>query len=317
MTVLRWLSALACVVVLGSFLLAIGAVCVSGVTRFNVAFFTMAPEHGMEAGGILPAIVGTALLVLIVTLVTVPIGVLGGIYLSEMAAPRSLTTRVMRWSVSRMAGLPAIVYGLFGLGFFVLGVGHQIDRLFFGGRLVWGQPALIWAGLTMACYTLPVVVVSTESALAGVDEGYRRAAWALGLSRWETIRDVVLPRAARGLLAGALLAVSRAAGEVAPILFAGVAYFRPTLPQGPTDQFMELGYHVFVLATQSPDIERTKPMLFATMTVLLAFTLGLHGAVVAIRLGRRHGAPEYEYAARRRLASREVATTDAPVVQQP
>ncbi|WP_324716478.1 ABC transporter permease subunit [Carboxydochorda subterranea] len=283
MRLLRWLSAAASALVVASFVALVVAVLALGVPRFSRDFFTLPPEEGLASGGILPAIVGTLALVAMVGLITVPVGVLGGIYLAAFSDERSLTGRAMRWSVSRLAGLPAIVYGLFGLGFFVLGVGQQLDRWFSGSNLVYGQPAVVWAGLTMAAYTLPVVVSSTERALGEVPPNHRRAGRALGLGPWDAVRFGVLPLVGRGVLTGALVAVSRAVGEVAPIMFTGVAYFAPSLPLEPSDQFMELGYHVFVLATQSPDVEMTKPNLYATMAVLLLVTLALNGTVLWIR----------------------------------
>jgi phosphate transport system permease protein len=191
-----------------------------------------------------------------------------------------------RWSrsaVDNLAGVPSIVFGLFGLGFFVQWVGRGVDTVFFGGHLAFGQPALIWASLTMAALTLPVVIVSVEEALRAVPQSFREASYALGATKSQTIFRVVLPDALSGVLTGGILAVSRGAGEVAPILFVGAAYFLPHLPSKLNDQFMELGYHIFVLSTQSPDVEATKPLLYATVLVLLGLTFLLNVVAVVVR----------------------------------
>src|SRR5205085_523145 len=182
-----------------------------------------------------------------------------------------------------LAGVPAIVFGLFGLGFFVQFIGKGVDHAFYGARLNFGQPAIIWASLTMALLTLPTVVVASEEALRAIPAGYREAAFALGATRWQVIRRVVLPQALGGILTGAILAVSRGAGEVAPVMFTGAAYFLPHLPVHLNDQFMELGYHVYVMTTQSPDVEATKPLLYSTVFVLLSVTFALNFAAVLIR----------------------------------
>jgi phosphate transport system permease protein len=152
-----------------------------------------------------------------------------------------------------------------------------------GLDVVWGQPALLWAALTLALLNLPVVIVTSEEALRTVPREAREASLALGATRWQTIRFVLLPQALPGILTGAILSVSRGAGEVAPILFTGAAYFLPYLPQSPTDQFMELGYHVFVLSTQSPDVDATKPILYGTVLVLLLLTFLLNLTAILLR----------------------------------
>jgi phosphate transport system permease protein len=192
--------------------------------------------------------------------------------------------------VNNLAGVPSIVFGLFGLGFFVQFVGGGIDKTFFGGELTYGQPALIWAALTMAVLTLPVVIVSVEEALRAVPQAYRDASYALGATRSQTIFRVVLPDALSGVLTGGVLAVSRGTGEVAPILFVGAAYYLPHLPTSPNDQFMQLGYHIYVLSTQSPNVEETKPLLYATVLVLLVLTFLLNFTAIAIRTRLRAAA---------------------------
>ena len=185
--------------------------------------------------------------------------------------------------------MPSIVFGLFGLGFFVKGIGSTVDNVLFGGNLTFGQPAILWASLTLAILTLPVVIVSVEEALRAVPQSHRNASLALGATKSQTVFRVVLPDALPGVLTGGILAVSRGAGEVAPILFVGAAYFLPHLPTKLNDQFMELGYHIFVLTTQSPDVELTKPLLYSTVFVLLALTFLLNLVAVLIRTRLRIG----------------------------
>lgn len=262
---------------------------VNGLPRLTWEFVSQAPREGMTAGGIFPAIFGTVLLVLIMTLAVVPVGVLTAIYIYEYSNQDALYTRAIRSAVYNLAGVPSIVFGLFGLGFFIQFVGGGIDKLFFGGSVVWGQPAIFWAALTLAVLTLPVVIVATEEALRTVPREHREAALALGCTKFEALWKVVLPQALPGILTGTILAVARGAGETAPILFTGAAYFLPHLPTRPYDQFMHLGYHVYVLATQSPDIEATKPILYGTVLVLLLVTVILNVVAVALRNRLRRG----------------------------
>lgn len=245
-------------------------------------FLSAAPREGMTAGGIFPAIFGTVALVLLMVLALVPFGVGAAIYLHEYARQDSWFTKTVRFSVNNLAGVPSIVFGLFGLGFFIQFVGRGIDRGL-GLDVVWGQPALLWAALTLALLNLPVVIVTAEEALRTVPRDQREAALALGATRWQTIRNVLLPQAMPGILTGAILSVSRGAGEVAPIMFTGAAYFLPYLPHSPLDQFMELGYHVYVLSTQSPDVEGTKPLLYGTVLVLLLLTFLLNLTAILLR----------------------------------
>ena len=277
------LTGLAVILILALLFLVVGNVVRYGTERLTFEFLTAAPTQGMTEGGIFPAIFGTCLLVLLTTLVGVPFGVSVAIYFSEYANRTSLFYRATRQAVDNLAGVPSIVFGLFGLGFFVQFVGRGMDRAIYGGQLHYGQPALVWAALTMAVLTLPIVIVSVEEALRAVPQVYRDASYALGATRAQTIFRVVLPQALPGVLTGTILAVSRAAGEVAPILFVGAAYFLPHLPTSFSDQFMHLGYHVFVLATQSPDVEATKPLLYATVLVLLVLTFLLNAVAIMIR----------------------------------
>ncbi|HEX9047259.1 MAG TPA: phosphate ABC transporter permease PstA, partial [Verrucomicrobiae bacterium] len=213
--------------------------------------------------------------VLIMTVCVLPLGVITGIYLQEYASHEAWWTRGVRMAVSNLAGVPGVVFGLFGLGFFVYFIGGAIDHAAGNSTAVWGKPALLWSSLTMASLTLPVVVVTTEEALRSVPQSLRDASMGLGANQLQTLLRVLLPQALPGILTGVVLAISRAAGEVAPIMITGAAFMAP-LPKGPTDQFMELGYHVFVLATQSPNVEVTKPILFATVLLLLVLTLSLN-----------------------------------------
>jgi phosphate transport system permease protein len=245
----------------------------------------------MTAGGIFPAIYGTAVMTLLMTVAVMPVGVMTAIYLHEYAPPRSRLAAAVRVAVTNLAGVPSIVFGLFGLGFFVQFVGRGLDRAFSEpGTLRYGQPALVWAALTLAVLTLPVVIVSTEEALRAVPRDHRDASLALGATRSQTLARVVLPAALPGILTGAILAVARGAGEVAPILFTGVAYFLPDLPSSPFSQFMHLGYHTYVLATQSPDVEATRPLLYATVLVLLVLTFALNLVALVIRTRTRRRA---------------------------
>lgn len=277
------LTAFAVLLIIAFLAIIIGNVVQNGWAKLSWEFLSAPPKQGMTEGGIFPAIFGTVLLVLLTTIVVVPFGVCVAIYFSEYANRASFFYRATRQAVDNLAGVPSIVFGLFGLGFFVMFVGRGMDRAIYGGQLHYGQPALIWAALTMAVLTLPIMIVSVEEALRAVPQVYRDASYALGATRAQTIFRVVLPQALPGVLTGTILAISRAAGEVAPILFVGAAYFLPHLPSSFSDQFMHLGYHVFVLATQSPDVEATKPLLYATVLVLLVLTFLLNAVAIMIR----------------------------------
>ncbi len=278
------LSALCAFVIILMVVLIIGDIVLGGWGTLSWEFLSSTPKEGMTAGGIYPAIFGTFLLVVIMSIAGVPIGTITAIYLSEYASRRSILARVIRFAVNTLAGVPAIVFGLFGLGFFVQFVGTGMDQLLTGGvQLKWGQPNILWASLTMALLTLPVVIVSVEEAIRAVPRDLREASLALGATKWETIRKVVLPNSMTGILTGGILAVSRGAGEVAPILFTGAAYFLPTLPNSLSDQFMELGYHIYIMSTQSPDVEATRGIQYATTLVLLVLTFTLNFAAVFLR----------------------------------
>jgi phosphate transport system permease protein len=276
-------TGLACLALTAMVALILGNIVRHGIGHISWAFLTQAPKSGMTEGGIFPALFGTAALVLLMTLAAVPLGVSTAIYLQEYAPKRSRWVHLVRLAIQNLAGVPAIVFGLFGLGFFIQFVGRGLDTFFFHGTLYFGQPAILWAALTLALLTLPTVVVSTEEALRVVPQNHREVAYSLGATRWQMVRYVLLPQAVGGILTGTILAVSRGAGEVAPILFTGAAYFLPYLPTRLNHQFMELGYHVYVMATQSPDVDATMPILYATVFVLLALTFGLNFTAIIIR----------------------------------
>jgi phosphate transport system permease protein len=280
---LKALTALACVIIVTMVAIVIGNIVYHGAGRFSWAFITQAPRMGMKAGGIFPAIFGTAALVILMTIAVIPLGVATAIYMHEYASRRSRMVHLVRLAIQNLAGVPAIVFGLFGLGFFIEFIGRGMDKALYGGRIVYGQPALLWAALTMALLTLPTVVVATEEALRAIPQSYREVAYSLGATRWQMIRRVVLPQAVGGILTGGILAVSRGSGEVAPVMFTGAAYFLPELPSRLYNQFMELGYHVYVMTTQSPDVEATKPILYSTVLVLLMLTFMLNFTAIMIR----------------------------------
>ncbi|MFN2441318.1 MAG: PstA family ABC transporter permease [Thermoanaerobaculia bacterium] len=308
------LLGLSVVAILLALFLILGNIAINGTGQLSWEFISQPPRDGLTAGGIYPAIIGTAMLVMIMTVVAVPFGVATAVYLHEYTpaeGPRlawfrfrasagrkgrvkllfrfisAMLAVATRSAVANLAGVPSIVFGLFGLGFFIQFVGGGMDRALYGGDIVWGQGNLIWAALTLALLTLPTVIVATEEALRTVPWEQREASLALGATRWETIRRIVLPAAMPGILTGGILGISRGAGEVAPILFTGAAYYLPYLPERLTDQFMHLGYHVLILSTQSPDVEATKPILFGTVFVLLALTFLLNLTGVLIRARTR------------------------------
>jgi phosphate transport system permease protein len=277
------LSLLATLTILSMIVIVIGNIVANGWQRLSWEFLTTAPSQGMTAGGIFPAIYGTVLLVLLMSAAAVPFGVVVAIYFAEYARADSRLYRWTRIAVNNLAGVPSIVFGLFGLGFFIQTIGRGMDQSLYGGQLVYGQPSLIWAAMTMAVLTLPVVIITVEETIRAVPREYREASLALGATRLQTIFRVILPQAWSGVMTGAILAISRGAGEVAPVLFTGAAYFLPQLPTYANQQFMHLGYHVYVLSTQSPDVEATKPLLYSTVLVLLVLTFLLNITAIIIR----------------------------------
>ena len=283
------LTLFATLIVLAMLGIIVGNIAYHGTARLSWQFITAAPENGMTAGGIFPAIYGTVSLVLLMSLAAVPFGVLVAIYFAEYARPESRLYRWTRMAVNNLAGVPSIVFGLFGLGFFIQSLGRTIDQVFYPGRLLYGQPSILWAAMTMAVLTLPVVIITVEETLRSVPREYREASLALGATRFQTVFRVVLPQAWSGVMTGSILAISRGAGEVAPVLFTGAAYFLPRLPAHPADQFMHLGYHIWVLTTQSTNVEETKPLLYSTVFVLLVLTFLLNITAILIRNRLRRG----------------------------
>ncbi len=282
--VLAILSGLALLIVLTLLVVLLFEIVANGAPMVTGTFLTEAPTSDMIGGGIFPAIYGTVFMTLLMTIAGVPVGVATAVYLSEYASKRSRWAEVVRMAVQNLAGVPSIVFGLFGLGFFVLFVGGGIDDLVYGpGTPVWGKPSILWASLTLAVLTLPVVIVTTEEALRTVPRELRDASLALGATKFQTVYKVVLPNARGGILTGVILAVSRGMGEVAPIIFCGAANFLPYLPTDLRDMFMHLGYHVYALATQSPNVDAARPTLYGTVLVLLVLTFSLNLVAVVIR----------------------------------
>jgi phosphate transport system permease protein len=256
---------------------------VGGWPNLNWTFLTEFPKDGMTKGGIFPAIVGTAVMTIIMAVAAVPFGVITAIYLAEYASEKSILAKTIRFAVKTLAVVPSIIFGLFGLGFFIGFIGKNMDSVLNGGELKWGQPSILWASLTMALLTLPVVIVSVEEAIRTIPREMREASLALGATKWQTIKRVVIPGSVSGILTGTILAVSRGAGEVAPILFTGAAYFLSDLPHSLSDQFMSLGYHIYIMSTQSSNVDATLPIQFATTLVLLLLTFSLNGIAVVLR----------------------------------
>jgi len=254
-----------------------------GWPNLSWKFLVEFPKDGMTKGGIFPAIIGTALMTLIMAIAAVPFGVITAIYLAEYAKENSVFAKTIRFAVKTLAVVPSIIFGLFGLGFFIGFVGQNIDKIFNGGIMKWGQPSILWASLTMALLTLPVVIVSVEEAIRTIPIEMREASLALGATKWQTIRRVVLPGSVTGVLTGTILAISRGAGEVAPILFTGAAYYLADLPHSLSDQFMSLGYHIYIMSTQSSNVDATLPIQFATTLVLLLLTFSLNAVAVVLR----------------------------------
>lgn len=286
------LTGFATVLILAILAVILGNILINGWPGISWRFLTSGTEKDMfdvDKAGVLPMIFGTAARVILMTMFVIPIGVITAVYLTEYAHATSIFTRVIRGAVNNLAGVPSIVFGLFGLGFFINFIGQNMDKFLRPGAAepLWGQPAILWASLTLAVMTLPVVIVATEEALRAIPLGLREASLALGATKLETIVRIVVPQALPGILTGGILAVSRAAGEVAPILFTGAAYFMASLPKSLTDQFMDLGYHIFILSTQSPNIEKTRPILFATVLALILLTLSLNTVAIFVRARMR------------------------------
>ena len=255
-------------------------------------FLTSEPREANTEGGIFPAIFGTFVMTLLMSVLVTPLGVIAAIYLREYAK-QGLLVRGVRISVNNLAGVPSIVFGVFGLGFFVYTVGSTIDQLFFQSSLptpIFGTGGILWASFTLALLTLPVVIVATEEALGAVPRGVREAALACGASKWQAIQRVVLPSALPGILTGVILAMARGAGEVAPLMLVGVVKLAPALPLDLTApfvhaerKFMHLGFHIYDLGFQSPDSEAAKPMVFATTLLLIVLGVIMNVAAIILR----------------------------------
>lgn len=262
-------------------------------------FVSEEPREANTEGGIFPAIFGTFTMTLLLSAAVTPFGVLAAIYLREYAK-QGIFVRSVRIAVNNLAGVPSIVFGVFGLGFFVYLMGGAIDRLFFSDVLptpTFGTGGILWASLTLALMTVPVVIVATEEALAAVPRGTREGSLACGASKWQTIQRVVLPASAPGILTGLILAMARGAGEVAPLMLVGVVKLAPSLPLDTTypffhldQKFMHLGFHIFDLGFQSPDSEAAKPMVFATtfFLILLVVILNLGAIVIRDKLRKKY-----------------------------
>ncbi|QTA90339.1 phosphate ABC transporter permease PstA [Desulfonema magnum] len=239
----------------------------NGLSAISWTFLTQPPMDSMTSGGIFPCIVGTLCLGIGAIIAALPVGVASGIYLNEYARP-GLMLRILRLGISNLAGVPSVVFGLFGLAFFciILKMGVSI----------------LAGALTLATLTLPVIIGSTEEALKSVPDTYREASLALGATKWQTIYRVVLPAAMPGILTGAILGLSRAAGETAPIMFTGAVFFAPgKWPSSLLDSVMALPYHIYVLATAGTEIEKTRPLQYGTAIVLIALVLGINlGALI-------------------------------------
>lgn len=275
-------------------LLILGKIFIEGIDIISLEFLFDEPRNNMTEGGIWPAIFGTLAVTILMVLFAVPIGVFAAIYLNEYAEDTFLT-RLIRTAVNNLAGVPSIVFGLFGLGFFILFVGKGIDKVLETGLFL-GQPCLLWAAATLAILVLPIVIVSTLEALNSVPQSHKDASLGLGATKWQTIKKVILPQAKPGILTGTILAIGRGAGETAPILFLGAAFFLPNLPVvdlcigdycipmiNPAEQFMYLAYHIFILATQSSNPTLTLPIQYGSILVLISITFLLNITAIYFR----------------------------------
>jgi phosphate transport system permease protein len=243
-----------------------------GAGAVNWEFLSQAPRRGMTEGGIFPAIIGTFLVTIVTAILAVPLGMFAAIYLNEYAKQTRLT-RIIRLSIRNLSGVPSIVYGLFGVILFV-------NVLNFG-------TSILSAGLTLGLLTLPWTITASEEALKTIPNSYREGALALGATKWQAIRTNVLPYALPGMLTGTVLGLARAAGETAPIMFTGAAFYLPFLPQSLSEQFMALPYHLYVMATQHHSISQVRPIAYGTALVLLLMILLMNMTVALIRYRMR------------------------------
>lgn len=255
---------------------------------------TAEPRESNTEGGLFPAIFGTVMLVFLMSILCFPLGVLAGVYLGEYAREGAMV-RVVRIAVNNLAGIPSIVYGIFGLGFFVHGIGGLVDQWFYPeyvdqNKAVFGTDGILWASLTLGILTVPVVIVSTEEALRTIPRGIREGSYALGATKFQTLLRVLLPMASPGVMTGFILAMARAAGEVAPLMITGVVKLAPQLPLDGdfpyfhvNRQFMHLGFHIFDIGYQSPNVEATRPMVFVTTFLLVAIVLAMSSVAIYLR----------------------------------
>ena len=255
-------------------------------------FLSDEPREANTEGGIFPAIFGTVMMVLLMSVFVTPFGVVAAVYLREYAR-QGFITRTIRIAVNNLAGVPSIVYGVFGLGFFIYFVGAEVDQAFYAEALpapTFGTPGMLWASLTLALLTVPVVIVSTEEGLARIPRTLREGSLALGATKFETLWRVVLPMASPAMMTGLILAVARAAGEVAPLMLVGVVKLAPTLPLNGNypyfhldQKFMHLGFHIYDVGFQSPNVEAARPLVFATALLLVIVIALLNQLAVSIR----------------------------------
>ncbi|MBS3964340.1 MAG: phosphate ABC transporter permease PstA [Methylomonas sp.] len=260
--------------------------------RNFVSFVSDNPREANTEGGIFPAIFGTVLMVFLMSIVVTPFGVVAAVYLREYAR-QGFVTRIIRISVNNLAGVPSIVYGVFGLGFFVYIIGGGIDRVFYPEAApapVFGTPGLLWASLTLALLTLPVVIVATEEGLSRIPKSIREGSLALGATKAETLWRTVLPMASPAIMTGLILAIARAAGEVAPLMLVGVVKLAPTLPLDGNfpylhldRKFMHMGFHIYDVGFQSPNVEAARPLVYATSFLLVLVIVGLNMFAISIR----------------------------------
>jgi phosphate transport system permease protein len=255
-------------------------------------FVSDEPREANTEGGIFPAIFGTVMMVIIMSIMVVPFGVVAAVYLREYAK-QGPVTQLIRIAVNNLAGVPSIVYGVFGLGFFVYFLGGNLDQLFFPEALpapTFGTPGLMWASLTLALLTVPVVIVATEEGLSRIPKSVREGSLALGATKAETLWRTVLPMASPAIMTGLILAIARAAGEVAPLMLVGVVKLAPSLPLDGNfpflhldRKFMHLGFHIYDVGFQSPNVEAARPLVYATALLLVLVIVALNLAAIAIR----------------------------------
>jgi len=267
-----FLLALATLIIIAPVGIIVFIVLWNGLPGLSLEFLTAMPSDGMRAGGIFPAIVGTIVLTLGTAVFSIPLGILAAIYLNEYAGKNWLT-RMVEIAIINLAGIPSIVYGLFGLGLFVTFLG-------FGASILAGS-------LTLAIMTLPVIITVTREALNSVPQAFREVSFSLGASRWQTVRGVVLPNAVPGILTGTILGLSRAAGETAPILFTVAAFYLPRLPESVFDQVMALPYHIYVLSTQVPNVSIKIQYSTVLVLVALVFIMNIIAAYIRSRFRKR------------------------------